>query len=59
MKTIHISASRSYDVMIGAGLLADCGALISAVTGACTAALIADSTVSALYGEKEIGRAHV
>ena len=52
MKTIHISASRSYDVMIGAGLLADCGALISAVTGACTAALIADSTVSALYGEK-------
>ena len=33
MKTVHISASRQYDVLIGAGLLHEAGARIRAVDG--------------------------
>ena len=30
MKTIHVTASREYDVVIGAGLLDECGQRIAA-----------------------------
>jgi len=51
MKTVHVSASREYDVLIGAGLLRRCGELIAAVHKPCTAAIITDDTVNALYGD--------
>ena len=49
MKTIHVTASRDYDVLVGPGLLRACGPRIAAVTGACTAAVITESTVAPLY----------
>jgi len=51
MKTVHVNASREYDVLIGAGLLGRCGELIAAVHKPCTAAIITDDTVNALYGD--------
>ena len=33
MKTIHVTASREYDVVIGAGLLDECGQRIAAADG--------------------------
>lgn len=48
-KTIHISASRDYDVLIGDRLLADAGALIAEVKTPCKVALITDSNVGPLY----------
>ena len=50
MNTVSVSASRSYDVLIGRGLFAELGARTKAVTGAQTAALISDDTVYGLYG---------
>ncbi|MBQ3103263.1 MAG: 3-dehydroquinate synthase [Oscillospiraceae bacterium] len=51
MKTVHVKASREYDVLIGAGLLGRCGELIAGVHKPCTAAIITDDTVNALYGD--------
>lgn len=51
MKTVHVKASREYDVLIGAGLLGRCGELIAAVHKPCTAAIITDDTVNAFYGD--------
>ena len=52
MKTVHIDASRSYDVRIGRGLLADCGRQIAERVRCASAAVVADDTVYALYGER-------
>ena len=52
MKTIHVTASREYDVCIAPGLLSECGERIAAVTGKCVAALVTESTVAPLYAEK-------
>ena len=53
MKTIHVTASREYDVVIGAGLLEDCGERIAAaVPGAEKAVICTDSTVYPLYAER-------
>ena len=52
MNTVHISASREYDIQIGRGLLAQCGTLAAQACGVCTAAVISDDTVHALYGEQ-------
>lgn len=52
MKTVHIDASRSYDVRIGRGLLADCGRQIAERVHCASAAVVADDTVYALYGER-------
>ena len=51
MKTIHISASKSYDVLIGHGLLREAGSRIAAVSGSACAAVISDDRVFRLYGE--------
>ena len=51
MTRIHVTASRSYDVLIEPGLLDRAGPELRAVLpGARTAAIAADETVSALYG---------
>lgn len=55
-KTIHVTCSRDYDVLIGSGLLAEAGALIRDVHAPCRVALISDSNVAPLYG-KTVGDA--
>jgi len=52
VKTIHVHASKCYNVMIGSDLLEDLGSLLSTVckqTG--KAAIISDSNVWPLYGD--------
>ncbi len=50
MKTVSIAASRSYDVLIGSGLLDALGSHAAAISNAKMAALISDSNVWPLYG---------
>ena len=52
MKTITVSASKTYDILIGAGLLDEAGAIIRKAAGGRTAAIITDDNVSALYEER-------
>ena len=53
MTTIHVSASREYDIEIGRGLLGQAGEHIARVTGAGrTAAVISDTNVLPLYGQR-------
>ena len=56
MKTIHVDTGRPYDVLIGNGLIEDCGKLIreknAARKDAVKAAVISDDKVWELYGEK-------
>ncbi len=51
MKTITVSASKEYEVMIGSGLLAELGQQAAKVCKAGTAAIISDTTVWPIYGE--------
>ena len=51
MRTIPIHASRSYEVIIGPGLLDEAGERISRLFGSCRAMVVADDRVDALYGE--------
>ncbi|MBQ9264695.1 MAG: 3-dehydroquinate synthase [Clostridia bacterium] len=50
MQKVHITASHSYDVLIGPGLISKAGEYISSVSKPCRAAIITDDTVAALYG---------
>lgn len=50
MKTIHVSASREYDVQIGTGLLAQAGVLCRSAAPAGRALIVSDDTVWPLYG---------
>ena len=53
MTTIHVAASREYDIEIGRGLLNQAGEHIARVTGAGrTAAVISDTNVLPLYGQR-------
>lgn len=52
MKTISVSASKPYDVLVGFGLLEQAGALTARVIAPCKAAVLTDSTVDALYGDR-------
>jgi 3-dehydroquinate synthase len=49
MNTVTVSASKTYDVRIGAGLLATVGESVRTVTGSSACALVTDDTVDALY----------
>lgn len=51
MKTIHVSASRDYDVLIGEGLLSRLGQLVTSVCKPCKAVIVSDSNVWPLYGD--------
>ncbi len=51
-KTIHVEASRCYDIYIGKGLLTDVARLIRPLVGECRLAVITDSNVDALHGER-------
>lgn len=50
MKTVHISASRGYDVQIGKGLLATLGQQTAALVRGRSACIVSDDTVYALHG---------
>ena len=49
MKTIHISASREYDVRIGRGLLDELGEQAKSVVRGCRCVVVTDSNVAPLY----------
>ena len=51
MRRISIETGHRYDLLIGSGLLDRCGEEIARVVSPCGAAVIADDTVNALYGE--------
>lgn len=50
MKTIHVTASRDYDVLIGEGLLSQLGQLATIVSKPCKAVIVSDSNVWPLHG---------
>ena len=52
MKTIQVNASKSYQVLIGSGLLSALGQHVAQVCGICKAAIVSDSNVYPLYGQK-------
>ncbi|MBE5808429.1 MAG: 3-dehydroquinate synthase [Clostridiales bacterium] len=52
MTNVHIDTSHPYDVLIGPGLLDEAGALMKQAVGLCTAAIVTDSTVDRLYGDR-------
>ena len=51
MKVIQVTASKSYQVLIGSGILSTLGQETRKVTKAQTAAIISDTSVWPLYGE--------
>jgi len=52
MKTITVSASKKYDILIGDGLLDDAGPAIRCAAGGNAAGIVSDDNVYALYGER-------
>ncbi|MCI6729614.1 MAG: 3-dehydroquinate synthase, partial [Clostridiales bacterium] len=52
MRTIHVDASKQYDVLVGSGLLDRVGELTAEVVKPCRAAILTDDTVDALYGAR-------
>lgn len=51
MNTVHVRASRSYDVLIGYGLLGTLGAHAAALDKARKVCIVSDSNVWPLYGD--------
>lgn len=51
MKTVKVSASTSYDILIGSGLLSRLGQQVKAVCCAGKVCIVSDSNVFPLYGE--------
>ncbi len=51
-RTIHVTASRDYDVMIGSGLMEKTGELVREVHEPCKVAIVSDSNVAPLYLER-------
>ena len=54
MRSIHIKASREYDVLVERGLLDRAGELLREVSAPGMAAIVSDNTVYALYGERTV-----
>lgn len=50
MKTVHVNASKNYDVLIGSGLLSTLGDKLLEILKPCKAAIVSDSNVFPLYG---------
>lgn len=54
-KTVPVDlGSRSYDVRVGAGLLGKLGEAIAAMGGVTSAAVVTDSNVGGLYGQRAV-----
>ncbi len=54
-RTIHVTASRSYDIYIGDNILPQIGEFIAPLVGKCRVALLTDSNVDSLYGNSIMG----
>ena len=54
-RTIHVEASRAYDIHIGAGILPSIGEFITPLLGRCRLAVLTDSNVDVLYGDALMG----
>ncbi len=52
MRKIHVSVSKSYDVLIGEGLIDKCGELTAKVVRPCRCVIVSDDTVDELYGDR-------
>ncbi|MCL2740882.1 MAG: 3-dehydroquinate synthase [Oscillospiraceae bacterium] len=52
MGTVTVSAAKSYDIVIGAGILENAGELMRGAVGVGSAAIVADGDVSGLYGDR-------
>ena len=52
MKTITVTASKTYDIHIGAGILEKAGSAIRKACGGQTAVVVTDDNVAALYGKR-------
>lgn len=52
MKTVTVSASRSYDILIGAGLLSRLGSLVKDLGNIQKVAIVSESTVYPLFGDR-------
>ena len=50
MDTLHVTASRDYDILIGRDLLKDAGALLAETGALNTAVVVSDDNVFPLYG---------
>ncbi len=51
-RTIHVAASRSYDILIGRNILPQIGEALLPLLGNCRIAVLTDSNVDALYGNR-------
>ena len=51
MKTVHVNASRNYDVLIGNGLLADLGRHTAAMKKVKKVCIVSDANVWSFYGK--------
>lgn len=54
MNTVKVNASKDYNIYIGSGLLDDAGERIKNELGVCSAAVITDDNVNALYADRVI-----
>lgn len=54
MKTIHVGTGRSYDILIGHGILDEAGKLIRPLTKGIRAAVVSDTNVAPIYAERVI-----
>ena len=54
METVRVNASKKYDIMIGSGLINDCGKLISERMRSKHCAIVTDDNVDRYYGEKAV-----
>ena len=52
MTTVTVSASKTYDICIGPGLMARTGEAVAALGGIQTAAIVSDSHVWPIYGDR-------
>lgn len=52
MQNVHVNASRSYDILIGSGLLDNAGEYISAAISSRHVCVVTDDNVDALYSER-------
>ena len=55
MTTVHVHASKTYDIHIGSGLLSAAGRLIAALGKAKKVCIVSETTVWPLYGQQVLG----
>lgn len=54
VKTVRVSTSKSYDVLIGSGLIDRTGEYLKSITKPCKVAIITDDVVDSLYSNEVI-----